>query len=51
MIEIFESRLRFLIRCSERERMLAATAHTDEAREIHYKLARIYERQAMKGER
>lgn len=51
MIEVFDSRMRFLNRCSERERMAAAAAHTIEARRIHQKLAQMYEREATRVER
>lgn len=46
MIEVFESRFRFLTRCYQRERTAAAEAQTDEARMIHQKLAMMYEREA-----
>jgi len=51
MIEVFESRLRFLNRCSQRERLLAAAAQTSEARQIHQQLAQMYERQATRIDR
>jgi hypothetical protein len=51
MIEVFESRLRFLTRCSERERLLAETAQSSEARKIHQRLAQMYEREAIRSER
>jgi len=46
MIEVFESRSCFLTRCGQRERQAAASAQTDEAREIHRKLAQMYEKEA-----
>ena len=46
MIEVFESKMRHLARCSQRERQAAETAHHSEAREIHEKLAQMYEREA-----
>ncbi|WP_192876291.1 hypothetical protein [Rhizorhabdus dicambivorans] len=51
MIEVFESRLRFLTHCSQRERLLAAAAQTVEARRIHQKLAQMYEREATRIDR
>lgn len=51
MIEVFESRMRFLNRCCERERMAAASAQTSEARQIHQKLAEMYQREATRIER
>lgn len=51
MIEVFESRARFLTRCVQRERQAAASAQTDEAREIHQKLARMYEKEATRTDR
>lgn len=46
MIEVFESKTRYLKRCSEKERRAAAAAQTSEAREIHHKLAQMYDREA-----
>lgn len=51
MIEVFDSRLRYLTQCGEKERQAAAAAQTDEAREIHRKLAQMYEREAVRTER
>ncbi|MFZ5707920.1 MAG: hypothetical protein ACOY5R_21895 [Pseudomonadota bacterium] len=46
MIEIFESRLSYLERRVEQERLAAARASSDEARAIRSGLARRYEREA-----
>lgn len=46
MIEVFDSRVRHLTRCCQRERLAAETAHHIEARQIHQKLALMYEREA-----
>jgi len=51
MIEVFDSKTRFLTQCSQKERLAAAAAQTSEAREIHRKLAQMYEREANRSER
>jgi len=49
MIEVFESRVSYLQRCIEKERLAAETAQTSEARDIHRKLALMYEREAARA--
>jgi len=46
MIEVFDSKARHLARCCERERLAAQTSHNNEAKQIHQKLAMMYEREA-----
>lgn len=49
MIEVFDSKSGYLKRCSEKERRAAAIAQTREAREIHQKLAQMYDREAARN--
>lgn len=51
MIEVFDSRLRFLTQAGQKERQAAAAAQTSEAREIHRRLAQMYEREAHRTDR
>jgi len=46
MIEVFDSKSRHLARCCERERLAAEAAVNGEAKQIHRKLASMYEREA-----
>lgn len=51
MIEVFESKERHLIGCSQREQRAAEAAITNEARQIHQKLAEMYEHEATRTKR
>ncbi len=51
MIEVFDSKTRHLVRCSDRERLAALAAHNLEAKKIHQKLAQMYEREATRKHR
>ncbi len=51
MIEVFESKARHLTRCSDRERLAALAAYNVEARNIHQRLALMYEREATRSAR
>lgn len=46
MIEVFDSRVKHLASCSQRERLAAQAANTSEAKRIHQWLAQMYEREA-----
>lgn len=51
MIEVFDSKARYLALCSDRAMLAALAAHNVEARKIHQKLAQMYEREVMRTRR